>query len=408
MSTHLDNDDVLPSLEGEYIAEALDAVENRAGGSRASIARLLGLSRTTSSKIVSELIDLKLLVEKNLLREGRGRPGMLLDLDTSTWRAIGAEYHSGHWTFVETDLKGSILRTSSLKVARDTSPDAFLDGLAQGLDEFSADVSGELLPTFGVGSPGLVDCDRGVILRADDLGWKDVRVAEYVKKRLGAKVLLINRNRGAGLAEARFGAGRGVHQAVYIGIGTGISAAFMIDGKLVHGSFYSAGEIGHIAMDTLGPICGCGKRGCLHVYASGGAIAKHAAELLGRGRESSLKARAEKNGPLTGEEVCLAAASGDAVAIECVLDAATKLGLAVANIVTTFNPDKIIIGGPIGLLKGPLLGALCAEAERWAMPHAFQAVRIERGALGEFVGAIGGACLVLDRKLPLAASVRGR
>lgn len=404
MSTHPGNDDTSPSLEGEYIAEVLSAVENRVGESRASIARLLGLSRTTSSKIVSQLIDLKLLVEKNLLREGRGRPGMLLDLDTSTWRAIGAEYHSGHWTFVETDLKGNILRTSSLKVARGADPDAFLDGLARGLGEFSAKASGELLPTFGVGAPGLVDCDRGMILRADDLGWKNVHVAEFVKKKLGAKVLLINRNRGAGLAEARFGAGRGVHQMVYIGIGTGISAAFMIDGKLIHGSLYSAGEIGHIAMDTQGPVCGCGKRGCLHVYASGGAIARQAAMLLEQGRASSLV----KTEPITGEDVCVAAASGDAVALECVSNAASKLGLAVANIITTFNPDKIVIGGPIGLLNGPLLDTLRAEAERWSMPHAFQAVKIERGALGESVGAIGGACLVLDRKLALASSVRGR
>ncbi|MCE1196484.1 ROK family transcriptional regulator [bacterium] len=408
MSTHPGNDAASPSLESEYIAEVLSAVENRAGESRASIARLLGLSRTTSSKIVSQLIDLKLLVEKNLLREGRGRPGMLLDLDTSTWRAIGAEYHSGRWTFVETDLKGNILRTSSLKVARGADPDTFLDGLAKGLGEFSANATGELLPTFGVGAPGLVDCDRGVILRADDLGWKNVRVAEFVKKKLGAKVLLINRNRGAGLAEARFGAGRGVHQMVYIGIGTGISAAFMIDGKLVHGSLYSAGEIGHIAMDTQGPVCGCGKRGCLHVYASGWAIARRAAALMEQGRESSLAAGGKRSEPLTGEEVCVAAAAGDGLALECVQDAAAKLGLAVANIITTFNPDKVVIGGPIGLINGPLLDTLRAEAERWTMPHAFQAAKIERGALGESVGAIGGACLVLDRKLSLVASVRGR
>lgn len=246
--------------EGEYTTAVLKAIENSVAKSRASLARHLGLSRTTTSTIVSGLINLNLLEEKSLLREGRGRPGILLDLDSSIWRAVGAEYHSGSWAFVETDLRGSILRTGSLKVAG-RGPDAFLDCLAQGLAEFRRNVSGELLPAFGIGVPGLVDCDRGLIIRADDLGWRNVLVSEYVEKKLKSRALVINRNRGAGLAEARFGGGRGTHQIVYIGIGTGISAAFIVDGELIHGSSFSAGEIGHITMDKAGPLCACGKRG---------------------------------------------------------------------------------------------------------------------------------------------------
>ncbi len=402
MSTRIIHDCNGASPEGEYTESVLRAVESRAAESRAAIARHLGLSRTTSSTIVSRLIGMKLLVEKHLLREGRGRPGRLLDLDDSTWRALGAEYHSGHWSFVETDLKGRILRVAALKVAG-ADPDSFLDGLARGLGDFKAGVEGELLPAFGVGAPGLVDCDRGLIIRADDLGWKNVRVAELVEKKLGSEIFLINRNRAAGLAEARFGAGRGVHQMAYIGIGTGISAAFMIDGQLIHGTSFSAGEIGHIAMDTAGPVCACGKRGCLHVYASGGALGRNASALMAQGRESILSASSGSGRALTGEEVCLAAAAGDPVALESLGEAASWLGLAVANIITTYNPDKIIIGGPIGLMDSPLLDLVRSEAARWAMPHPFQAAGIERGALGESVGALGAACLVLDRKLSLAA-----
>ncbi|MEL7554651.1 MAG: ROK family protein [bacterium] len=392
---------------GEYTTAVLKAIENSVAKSRASLARHLGLSRTTTSTIVSGLINLNLLEEKSLLREGRGRPGILLDLDSSIWRAVGAEYHSGSWAFVETDLRGSILRTGSLKVAG-RGPDAFLDCLAQGLAEFRRNVSGELLPAFGIGVPGLVDCDRGLIIRADDLGWRNVLVSEYVEKKLKSRALVINRNRGAGLAEARFGGGRGTHQIVYIGIGTGISAAFIVDGELIHGSSFSAGEIGHITMDKAGPLCACGKRGCLHVYSSGTAMARMAAALLSEGKESGLKNKKNQREPIDGEDVCLAARAGDRLALECLGEAARQLGLAIANIITIYNPDKVIIGGPIGSIDSPLIGYVRKEAERWAMPHAFDAVKIERAALGESVGALGGACLVLDRKLSLASVVRSK
>jgi predicted NBD/HSP70 family sugar kinase len=394
-----------PLSEGEYTTVVLKAIENRVAESRASLARHLGLSRTTASTIVSRLIRLNLLKEKNLLREGRGRPGILLDLDESVWRAVGAEYHSGSWSFVETDLKGSIVRTMSVKVA-DRAPDSFLNSLVQGLSIFKKEVSGELLPAFGIGVPGLVDCDRGLIIRADDLGWQNILVSEYVEKRLKSKALLINRNRGAGLAEARFGGGRAAHQLVYIGIGTGISAAFIIDGALIHGSSFGTGEIGHITINKTGPLCACGKRGCLHVYSSGTAIARMVTAALNEGRESLLRFTMEEQQSISGEDVCMAANEGDSLALDSLREASRQLGLAIANIITISNPDKVIIGGPIGSIDSPLIGYLREEAERWAMPHAFSAVKIERSTLGESVGALGGACLVLDHKLSLAAKVR--
>ena len=379
--------------------------------SRAAVARRLGLSRTTISTIVGKLMSLGLVAEKSARRKGRGRPGIDLDLDDSRWRAVGAEYHSGRWSFVATDLKGAIVRSETL-VVDGADPDAFLDSLVSGLRGFIAGIPEGILPAVGIGAPGLVDCDRGIIVRADDLCWKSVAVGEAVEKALGLEALLINRNRASGLAEARFGAGRGVHSLVYIGIGTGISAAFINDGVLMNGSSYSAGEIGHVVMDTAGPVCGCGKRGCLQVYSSGSAMGARAAARIDSGRASSLAAQlspavgrsssARRDSRIAGEAVCLAAAAGDELALECVAEAAHFLGLGAANIITSLNPDKVVIGGPIGLVDGPLVDLIREEAARWAMPDAFEVVTIERGQLGDYVGALGAACRVLDNKLQLA------
>lgn len=199
-----------------------------------------------------------------------------------------------------------------------------------------------------------------------------------------------------------------MHQVVYIGIGTGISAAFIIDGELIHGTSFGAGEIGHITMNKEGPLCACGKRGCLHVYSSGTAMAKMAAASIAEEKDSGLENKWKTGELADGEAVCLAAKEGDALALECLRAASKYLGLAIANIITIYNPDKVIIGGPIGSLDSPLIDYLRNEAELWAMPHALGAVKIERSALGESVGALGGACLVLDRKLSLASMVRNK
>jgi glucokinase len=220
-----------------------------------------------------------------------------------------------------------------------------------------------------------------------------------VREALGLDAYVINRNRGSGLAEARFGGGRGVRGFVYIGIGTGISAAFVFDGLLLHGSSYSAGEIGHVVVEAGGPTCRCGKRGCLQVLASGSAMAARAATLIASGRSSSLEALPP--GSLRGEDVCAASGRGDEVALACLEEAAARLGLAVANIITTYNPDKVLLGGPVGQVESPFLEMVRGHAARWAMDYPFSAARIERGAIGEESGALGAACLVLDRKLSL-------
>jgi predicted NBD/HSP70 family sugar kinase len=353
--------------------------------------------------MVGKLISLDLVCEKSVQMDRRGRPAIVLDLNDAYWRAVGAEFHSGYWSFVETNLKGTILRSMSRK-SSGSGPDSFLEDLVVGLVEFTEPCRASMLPAIGIGVPGLVDCDKGIILRADDLGWRNVQVASLVEKTLGLPVLLLNRNRASGLAEAHFGSGRGVRQLVYIGIGTGISAAFVQDGQLIHGSSFTAGEIGHITMNTDGPVCGCGKRGCLHVYTSGGALAKRAMDFVAEGMASMLARPGKSSIHITGEDVCLAAAKGDTLAIDCLEELAHYLGIAIANIITSFNPDKIVLGGPIGRMEGPLLDMVAGVARTWAMPHAFAAVSFERGILGDSVGALGGACRVLEKKLFLAAA----
>ncbi|GAB4223126.1 MAG: ROK family transcriptional regulator [Spirochaetales bacterium] len=379
----------------------LRMIELEEGLSRAQVARKLNLSRTTISTIVSKLISLGFVTEKSSKATGRGRPGIHLNLTTNYWYAIGVEFHSKKWVSVVTDLEGRILRILETPVKEEDAA-SFLLGLKEAILAIRRHLPGPMLPAIGVGAPGLVDCEKGVILRADDFGWRQVEVKQYVEEELGLRTFVLNRHRAGGLAESRFGVGRKVHNLVYIGIGTGISAAFISDGILIHGANYAAGEIGHMIVDPGGTKCGCGKNGCLQAVASGTALVRMAKEALARGEASTLREGMKENGEeLSGELICREAAKGDPLSRRCVEHAAKFLGIAVANIINSFNPDRVIIGGPIGQLGDPLVSSIRKEAEKWSMEHPFSAVQIVQGSLGDTVGALGAACLVLDRKLEL-------
>ena len=390
-------------LERVNTRNVLKAIELEKGLSRAQVARRLGLSRTTISTIVSKLISLGFVTEGQSKAKGRGRPGIHLSLTRERWHAIGAEFHSKKWVAVVTDLEGRILKILENPVKKE-DVDSFLSGMKETIQKILQDLPGPLLPAIGVGAPGLVDCDNGVILRADDFGWRQVEVRKYLEEELRLKTFVLNRHRAGGLAEARFGVGRKVHNLVYIGIGTGISAALISDGILIHGANYSAGEIGHMIVEPGGAPCGCGKRGCLQALASGSALARMAKEALQRGEASSLRESMEgEGGELSGEQICREAARGDSLSLQCVEQAGRFLGIAVANIINTFNPDMVIIGGPLGQTGDPLVRMIREEAARWAMEHPFSATQIVQGVLGETAGALGAACLVLDRKLELVS-----
>lgn len=399
---------LIDGLDMKTADSILDCIEKEGPLSRASVAKRLDLSRTTLSNLISRFMEQKLVAELEGTNPlGRGRPGIPVDIDTSTWFALGAEFHSGRWVFVIVNLKGEVVATETVKVDSD-SADGFLAALVKGVKRIGGKSPGRLLPAVGVGVPGLVNWEEGTIIRAADLGWEQVPIKETVEKATGLAVYALNRNRATGIAEARCGKGRNVDNFVYIGIGTGISAAIMLGGKLLHGSSYGAGEIGHLTVDPKGPECGCGRRGCLQTLAAGGALVRKARQLLDSGKAKSdgelARALSEQNGS-GGEAVCLAAMAGDKMALSCVRSAASYLAMAVGSLVTTLNPEKVIFGGPL-VRVGPILVDLVRqEASKWVMPHSFSFVSLDASELDEYAGALGAACLVLARKLDLSSTV---
>lgn len=244
---------------------------------------------------------------------------------------------------------------------------------------------------IGVGAPGPLDRERGIVLVAPNLGWKDFPLAQRIQKRLNLPTTLDNDANCATFGEWWQGAARGGRNVVGITIGTGIGGGLIINGALYHGSSDMAGEIGHTTIDLNGRHCKCGNYGCLEAYASAPAIATRAREVLVREEgESAIPAMVEGNfDNITARIVYDAAKLGDPIASEIVRDTARYLGAGVANLLNIFNPDIVVLAGGVAEAGDALFVPLRAEVRRRAFSPAVNAMKIVPGSLPGTAGVVG-------------------
>jgi glucokinase len=242
----------------------------------------------------------------------------------------------------------------------------------------------------GIGAPGPLDRDRGLVVVAPNLGWRDFPLRDVIADRVRLPATLDNDANCATLGEWWQGAARGARHVVGLTIGTGIGGGIIIDGRLHHGISDVAGEIGHTTIDVNGRYCRCGNYGCLEAYASGPAIAQRALEALERDEISSLPRMVDGDlTRLTAATVYEAAKTGDALARELVRDTATFLGAGIANLLNVFNPDVVVIAGGVTQAGEPLFDPLRAEVRRRAFRPAVDACRIVPGELPGTAGVVG-------------------
>jgi glucokinase len=251
---------------------------------------------------------------------------------------------------------------------------------------------------IGVGAPGPLDRDKGIVIVAPNLGWKNYPLRDRISGRLGLETTLDNDANCATLGEWWQGAARGGKNVVGMTIGTGIGGGIIVDGKLFHGSSDVAGEIGHTTIDLNGRHCKCGNYGCLEAYASGPAIATRAREVLVREETASLLPSmvGGKLEDLTAETVYQAASQGDAVANEIVRDTARYLGVGIANLLNILNADVVVVAGGVTKAGDALFVPLRAEVRRRAFRPAVEGTRIVPGELPGTAGVIGAVATFLQ------------
>ena len=292
------------------------------------------------------------------------------------------------------DAAGKILSSGRVRMVPNASAQEGLDAV---FDAISAAIASAAEPVKGIGicAPGPLDPQTGIILNPPNLPcWRNFPLAELVARRHPVPVRVDNDANAAALAEARWGAARGAKIVFYATIGTGIGTGIVIDGSIYHGRTGAAGEGGHVSIDYRGPVCACGKPGCIEILASGTAITGRARERIRAGRDSlMLELSGAEPDRLTGETIAKAYAAGDRLAGELLSEATDMLALWLGNIVDLLDPDVIVIGGGAAALYRGFFDQLHERITKVTVNPRASEVPVLSAYYGADSGIAGGAAL---------------
>ncbi len=368
--------------------ERVTAALREAGvASRSELARRTGMSRTTVASIVSELEAAGVLVESE---DGPGasprggRPPRRLSFSREAGVAIGIDFGKRHLRVAAADLSHAILAEAERQVRAEDPAETGLDAAVGLVEEVmaGAGVTADQVVGVGLGLPGPIDLRSGRVGSSSILpGWVGVRAADELGTRLSLPVEVDNDANLGALAELHWGAAAGRSNVVYLKVSTGIGAGLVLDGRLFHGSGGMAGEIGHAIVDEHGPVCRCGKRGCLETLAGAPALAELLEPRLGRSISTA--------------ELLSLATSGDSGARRVIADAGRHIGGVVATLCDLFNPELIVVGGELARAGEVLLDPMREQVHRNAIPATARDVEIVGGVLGPRAELLGALALVL-------------
>ncbi len=381
--------------------------------SRAEVARMSGLTRTTVGDVMSELVADGLARDIGRGPSTGGKAPTLVELVDGARHVIGVDLGEFAFRAAVVDLRGRELQTVERSVGG-LNGDEALEVVYGLLDELVDGGRGILLG-IGVGTPGIVDASTGTIRWAVNLDWRDLALGELLAKRYGVRVEVANDSRVAALAILLFGERQSgslgsspAMNLVAIKVGRGIGAGIVLGGELFHGDGAGAGEIGHTVVEDDGAQCRCGRFGCLETVASSRAILDRATEAARRERSSELGRRlaaAELDGGSLGlDDVRLALAAGDDGAEAVVAAAGRYLGRAIAGLIGVLDIERIYLHGSVTALGEPWLGAVRDEAGRRSLGPLAREASIELvPPMGDLV-VRGASALLLTSELGLGAA----
>jgi glucokinase-like ROK family protein len=379
--------------------------------SRAQLANITGLNKSTVSSLVDELIELSLVIETGSNSIGAGRPATLLEINPMMGNIIGVELGVDFVSVAVTDFLGNIIwrKKEDADPAGDQSK--MIDQTLRIVKE--AIVAGKKKNSrilgLGLATPGTVDLKDGVLIFAPNLHWRNVPFGKIFSEQTKLKVFVENDANSAAVAEHIFGTARKNKDFLFVFAGVGIGGGLFLNGKLYRGRNGYAGEIGHspIMAEPSQTVCHCGNRGCWETYANQYSIIQRVQARLEVKRSSIVpKLMAEQNSPLTISLIKQAADFGDKESIDSFTEAGHAMGQGFAGLINIFNPEKIILGGPLSLAGEYLLPAIKETVSRHSMPEINKQVEVVLSPFGPDASLIGAIAIVADHVLSTPTQIK--
>jgi len=317
---------------------------------------------------------------------------------------VGVDLGGTSMLAVVTTKKGKILGEKKNKTLAEEGASSVLERLVKTVEDALKDagVKRKDVAALGIGSPGPLNPKTGVVYHTPNLGptWNNTPVAEYLSEKLSVPVVLDNDVNVGAVGEHILGAGRGYRSLVAIFVGTGIGGGIILKNKLYQGERYTAGEVGHTIVAANGPLCGCGRRGCVEAVASRTAIERDIRAGIAAGRKSIVPRILEETGrdTMSSSVIERALAEGDELTREVMDQAMFYMGLLVANVVNMLDPQVIVLGGGVvERLGAAYLDPVRETAEQYYLNQMDKdQVHVVLSKLADYAGVLGAAMLARE------------
>jgi predicted NBD/HSP70 family sugar kinase len=363
----------------------LRALHDRSPLSRADLARLTGLTRTSVGDLVGTLLHDGLVEEVGRGRSSGGRSPILLRVDPDGRHLIGLDLGEAQFRGAVVNLRGEILRSIHLPVEGRTG-DAALELVVHLVDALRADVHCPLLG-IGIGAPGIIDTSTGTVRWSVNLDWAELRLGPLLEQRFGVPVVVANDSQAAALAELTFFRRPRPTNLIVVRVGRGVGAGIILNGQLFQGDGHGAGEFGHVSMGSADAPCRCGRDGCLETSSSMHALVDAAGRL-----EPSI----------IDEAGLVAAFLADVPGIRrIVLIAARELGVAVGWLIGVLNIRHVLLVGLVAEFGDDWLGEVRRNARSSVLPLLANDTQIEFGHVHDDVVVLGASALLMEQQLGL-------
>ena len=313
--------------------------------------------------------------------------------------AIGVDLGGTNLRAAAITHDGALLEDFQVATEAAAGRDKVAANIMAGIRQVQTGHDGDKLLGIGIGVPGLIRLEDGVIVASPNLpGWENFPLRDKLEGELGCPVILENDANAAALGEVWLGAGRDVDDLVLLTLGTGIGGGVISGGKVLHGQGGMAGELGHITVESHGgALCGCGNYGCVEAHASATAVRRMAEEAITAGRSDALAKLAQSHGGISARLVEAAAQDGDAEAIRIYERMGEALGRALANLVNIFNFPLYLLAGGVLAAWDRFAPAMFREVKKRSYTYRQTNTCIEKAQLGNKAGLYGAAYLPIQQ-----------
>lgn len=361
----------------------IDTIRLKGPISRAEIAKVLNITPATVTNITAELLNKNIIVESDLGNSTGGRKPILLRINADSYYILSVHIGSTRIRVAILNMESNIIDIISIKTKPETTYEEAMAIIKDAIDKLTQkyNIQNNKILGVGIAVHGIVDTEKGIIVFSPNYGWKNREVRTDIEKLVDVPAFLDRDVRAMALSESWYGAGKYVEQFISVKIGYGLGVALILNKQQMRGYTDGFGEFGHTKISIDGPRCICGNVGCIETFCSEKAVERYASEL-------GLNEDVLKIHDLS--------IQGDTRAISAIEKASEYLGLALANLINTFNPPLIVVGGDLMDTSQLYFDSSVENAKKFALPDLFNSCEIKRAETKNDAIIKGAAVLVLD------------